>query len=119
MFVTNGGYTGVTIALHHGVPIVQAGDTEEKGEIGARMSGVGVGVRLGTTDPSDDAVGTAVRRVLANPTFRDAAGAVAAAMTEHDAGREGADLLEQISEPRGGAESGTPASLEGCVGPAR
>ena len=47
VFVTNGGYTGVTIALHHGVPIVQAGRTEEKGEIGARIHWSGVGVRLG------------------------------------------------------------------------
>ena len=68
-FVTNGGYTGVTIALHHGVPIVQAGDTEEKGEIGARIRWSGVGVRLGTTRPDDDAVGAAVRRVLDESGF--------------------------------------------------
>ena len=114
VFVTNGGYTGVTIALHHGVPIVQAGDTEEKGEIGARIEWSGVGVRLGTTNPSDDAVGTAVRRVLANPTFRDAAGAVAAEMTEHDAGREGADLLEQLAA--GGGPSRAAGRLEGSSG---
>ena len=42
-FVTNGGYTGVTLALHHGVPLVQAGTTEEKSEIAARIAWTGVG----------------------------------------------------------------------------
>ena len=89
--VTNGGYTGVTIALHHGVPLVQAGDTEEKGEIAARIHWSGVGVRLGTTRPTDDAVGAAVRRVLSEPAFREAAGRVAAEMAPHHAASEGAD----------------------------
>ena len=39
VFVTNGGYTGVTLALAHGVPLVQAGTTEEKAEIAARIHG--------------------------------------------------------------------------------
>ena len=44
-FVTNGGYTGVTLALAHGVPLVQVGSSEEKAEIGARIAWSGVGVR--------------------------------------------------------------------------
>jgi UDP:flavonoid glycosyltransferase YjiC (YdhE family) len=98
--VTNGGYTGVTIALHHGVPLVQAGDTEEKGEIGARIHWSGVGVRLGTTRPTDQAVGAAVRRVLTEPSFREAAGRVAAEMVRHDAAVEGAELLERLAATR-------------------
>ena len=47
--VTNGGYTGVTTALHHGVPLVQAGSTEEKAEIGARVALE----RRGGADPRD------------------------------------------------------------------
>jgi len=97
VFVTNGGYTGVTIALHHGVPIVQAGDTEEKGEIGARIHWSGVGVRLGTTLPRDADVRAAVRRTLDEPGFRAAAGLVAAEMVRHDAATEGADLLELLA----------------------
>ena len=45
-FVTNGGYTGVTLALAHGVPLVQVGSSEEKAEIGARIAWSKVGVRL-------------------------------------------------------------------------
>lgn len=96
-FVTNGGYTGVTLALAHGVPLVQAGRTEEKAEIAARIRFTGVGVRLGTTRPSPDAVERAVDRVLGEPAFAAAAQRVQAEMAEHDAGREGADLLERLA----------------------
>ena len=58
--VTNGGYTGVTLALSHGLPLVQAGTTEEKSEIGARIRWTGVGVALRTTPA--EAGGRADRR---------------------------------------------------------
>lgn len=95
-FVTNGGYTGVTLALHHGVPLVQAGITEEKAEIGARIEWTGVGVKLGTTRPSIEALRHAVELVLSEERYAVAAGRVRAEMAEHDAGREGADLLERL-----------------------
>ena len=99
-FVTNGGYTGVTLALAHGVPLVQAGTTEEKAEIAARIHWTGVGVRLGTTRPTPDAVAGGVHRVLGPSSYRARAQAVRAQMQEHDAGREGADLLERLAETR-------------------
>ena len=36
-FVTNGGYGGLHDAMEHGLPIVVAGDTEEKLETAARV----------------------------------------------------------------------------------
>lgn len=99
-FVTNGGYTGVTLALAHGVPLVQAGKTEEKAEIAARIRWTGVGVALGTTRPSAAAVHRGVRAVLTEPSYATAAGRVQAEMARHDAGREGADLLEQLALTR-------------------
>ena len=100
VFVTNGGYTGVTLALAHGVPIVQAGTTEEKVEIAARIEWSGVGVKLGTTRPSPQAVRDGVARVLADPGIRDAAGRLGREMAGHDAGREGAVLLERLAATR-------------------
>jgi UDP:flavonoid glycosyltransferase YjiC (YdhE family) len=96
-FVTNGGYTGVTLALHHGVPLVQAGTTEEKSEIAARIAWTGVGISLRTTRPSAAAVGHAVRQVLTEDRYRAAAGRVRQEMVQHDAGREGADLLVRLA----------------------
>jgi UDP:flavonoid glycosyltransferase YjiC (YdhE family) len=100
VFVTNGGYTGVTLALSHGVPLVQAGMTEEKHEIAARIEWTGVGVRLGTTRPTPEAVAGGVRRVLDDLRYRGAAGRVQAEMAQHDAGNEGADLLEELARTR-------------------
>ena len=70
VFVTNGGYSGVTLALAHGVPIVQAGVTEEKVEIAARIEWTGVGVKLGTSRPTPQAVHAGVTRVLARAGIR-------------------------------------------------
>ena len=98
--VTNGGYTGVTTALHHGVPLVQAGSTEEKAEIGARIAWSGVGIRMRATRPAPRRVAAAVRRVLGDPAYSAAAGRMGEEMRTHDAGREGADLLERLAATR-------------------
>jgi UDP:flavonoid glycosyltransferase YjiC (YdhE family) len=111
VFVTNGGWSGLTTALHHGVPIVQAGSTEEKAENGARVQWSGVGLRLGTTRPSPDAVGRAVRRVLHEPSFAAAAARVRDEMVAHDAARESATLLEELARTRRTVTTG-PASAE-------
>lgn len=97
VFVTNGGYSGVTLALAHGVPLVQAGVTEEKSEIAARIHWTGVGVRLGTTRPDPAAVRDGVRRVSTEPSYGAAAGRVRQEMAEHDAAREGAELLSELA----------------------
>jgi UDP:flavonoid glycosyltransferase YjiC (YdhE family) len=97
-FVTNGGYSGVTLALAHGVPLVQAGVTEEKAEIAARIHWTGVGVRLGTTRPRPDAVRAGVDRVLTEQSFAAAAQRVKREMDAHDAGREGAALLMELAQ---------------------
>jgi len=100
VFVTNGGWSGLTLALHHGVPIVQAGTTEEKAENGARVQWSGAGLRLGTTRPSPAAVRDAVRRVLREPRFGAAAARVRAELVTHDAARESADLLLELARNR-------------------
>lgn len=106
-FITNVGYTGVTLALAHGVPLVQAGVTEEKAEIGARIHWTGVGVRLGTTRPSPEAVRAGLDRVLQQRSYAEAAQRVKREMDEHDAAQEGAALLEEL------------ARTQRVVGPAR
>ena len=102
------------MALHHGVPLVQAGTTEEKSEIAARIAWSGVGVKLGTTRPTPEAVGAAVRTVLAEGSpHRAAAERVAAEMRTHDAARESADLLERL------ATTGRPVLRADTPAPAR
>ena len=68
--VTNGGYGGVQQALAHGVPLVVAGDSEDKPEVAARVQWSGAGINLHTGKPSQAMVARAVRRVLARPSYR-------------------------------------------------
>ena len=68
-FVTNGGYGGLHQAMRFGVPIVIAGDSEDKVETSARVQWSGVGLSLRTGRPTLVAVGAAVHRVLSEPAF--------------------------------------------------
>ena len=77
VFVTNGGFGGVQQALSHGVPIVIAGDTEDKPEVAARVGWSGVGVNLRTGSPSPAAIRRAVDTILGDTTHRAAAEAEA------------------------------------------
>src|SRR5258708_16692705 len=52
VIVTNGGYGAVSHALSLGVPLVVAGDSEEKPEIAARVAWAGAGTNLRTGPPS-------------------------------------------------------------------
>jgi UDP:flavonoid glycosyltransferase YjiC (YdhE family) len=38
LYITNGGYGGISIALTHGVQVISAGTTEDKTEVGNRVA---------------------------------------------------------------------------------
>lgn len=78
VMVTNGGYGGVQQALAHGIPLVVAGQTEDKVEVSARIAWSGVGLSLNTNEPSAAQVAAAVKRLLAEDSFRGAAETLAA-----------------------------------------
>lgn len=79
-YVTNGGYGGVHYAMEHGVPIVIAGTTEDKTEVSARVAWSGVGMSLGTNKPTEAAIATAVRTVLADGRYAEASARIGAAI---------------------------------------
>ncbi|WP_270365903.1 glycosyltransferase [Microbacterium algeriense] len=83
--VTNGGYGGVQQSLAHGIPLVVAGQTEDKVEVCARVGWSGAGVNLRTSTASPRQVGDAVARVLTDPSFRANAERIGAAMRDSDA----------------------------------
>ncbi|MDO9395066.1 MAG: glycosyltransferase [Herbiconiux sp.] len=70
-FVTNGGYGGLHQAMRYGVPIVIAGDSEDKVETSARVQWSGAGLSLRTGRPTPAAVAAAVGRVIAEPRFAE------------------------------------------------
>ncbi|WP_136054546.1 glycosyltransferase [Microbacterium sp. K24] len=85
VLVTNGGYGGVQQALTHGVPIVVAGQTEDKVEVSARIGWSGAGINLRTTTVAPAQVGRAVERVLADPAYRAHAERIGTAMRASNA----------------------------------
>ncbi|GIH17122.1 glycosyltransferase [Rugosimonospora africana] len=99
--VTNGGYGGTQLALAHGVPVVVAGDTEDKPEVAGRVAATGVGINLRTGAPTAPALAAAVETVLREPAYRERARALAAEYARHDAEAlihaELADLTRQRS----------------------
>jgi UDP:flavonoid glycosyltransferase YjiC (YdhE family) len=83
--VTNGGYGGVQQALANGVPLVVAGDSDDKPEVAARVQWSGAGINLHTGRPSVAMVARAVRRVLTRPSYRERARALQAEIAASDA----------------------------------
>lgn len=97
VLVTNGGYGGVQFALRHGVPLVVAGQTEEKAEVCARVAWSGTGINLRTNRAAPEAVAKAVRTVLGNGSYREASGRIGRAILASRGVDELADLVESVS----------------------
>jgi UDP:flavonoid glycosyltransferase YjiC (YdhE family) len=71
VFVTNGGFGAVNLALSKGVPMVVAGETENKIFTAGRVSWTGTGIDLGTGRPSSEQIRTAVHAVLGDRRYKD------------------------------------------------
>ncbi len=80
VLVTNGGYGGLHHAMEHGLPIVIAGDSEDKVETSARVGWSGVGIDLRTSTPTVPAVREAVGRVLGDRGYAEASGRIGLAI---------------------------------------
>jgi len=96
VLVTNGGYGGVQFALRHGVPLVVAGQTEEKTEVSARVAWSGTGINLRTNRAAPDAVAKAVRAVLANSSYREASIRIGNSIRASRGVDELAELVESV-----------------------
>ncbi|TDK25757.1 glycosyltransferase [Arthrobacter crusticola] len=108
VMITNGGYGGTQRALAEGLPVIVAGDREDKPEVAARVAWAGVGINLRTGSPSPRAVRKAVRQVLSDTSYREAAGRLASEYARYDALPMIARELEttQAGPPRGRGPSG-------------
>jgi UDP:flavonoid glycosyltransferase YjiC (YdhE family) len=97
VMVTNGGYNGVQVALANGVPMVAAGQTEEKPEVCARIEWAGVGINLKTKTPTPTQIKDAVKKILASPKYRQKAQLLKADIACYDAPTKAAILLEELA----------------------
>lgn len=100
VMVTNGGYGAVQRALMTGVPLVVAGNTEDKPEVAARVEHFGVGVNLRTGTPSAGEVRNAVRTILDDASYRQAARRLRDAYARRDGVTEIAELVDEVIAER-------------------
>ncbi len=97
VMITNGGYNGVQMALAHGVPLVAAGQSEDKPEVCARIEWTGVGINLKTGKPTQQQIRSTVRELLANNRYKTRAKELQIAIRQYDAPILAATRLEQLA----------------------
>lgn len=100
VMVSNGGYGAVQRALCAGVPLVVAGDTEDKPEVAARVGWSGAGINMRTGAPTPRALRAAIRAVLHHPHYRNCARTLQTAFAQRDGVAEIALLLDEVIAER-------------------
>lgn len=103
VLITNGGYGAVQRALADGVPLVVAGETEDKPEVAARVEYFGVGVNLRTGTPTPQQLRDAVRTVLTDTRYRTQAARLQAAYADRDSVTAIAALVDEVIPERAAA----------------
>ncbi|KAH7322735.1 hypothetical protein B0I35DRAFT_186719 [Stachybotrys elegans] len=69
LLITNGGYGSITQALAHGVPLLCAGQTEDKKDTAARVAWCQAGIDLKTDNPSPSELWIAAKRILDDESY--------------------------------------------------
>ena len=100
VLVALGGYGTVTQALTFGVPMVLAGLSEDKPEIGAQVVSAGSGISLRTDTPTPEQLRDSVEQILSEPSYRTNAKRLKAEFAEHDSAKELLQLLEAVVSKR-------------------
>ena len=85
VLITNGGYGAVNHAFSLGVPIVVAGESEDKDMVAARVGWTGAGVNLKTRYASAGQIRNAVRAILTNKQYREEAQRLRTAFSRYNA----------------------------------
>ena len=104
--ITNGGYGGTQRALVQGLPLIVAGDREDKPEVAARVAWTGAGINLRSGSPTPKSIAEAVRKVLSDPSYRDAAERLAGELARYDA-------LPAVAHELATAQAGAPQGRAG------
>src|SRR5258708_1927915 len=94
VFVTNGGYNGVQQTLSFGVPVVSAGESEDKPIVSARVAWSGTGINLNTGSPTPKQIRKAVHDILRDPLYSERARILGAEIAKTDALRTIAEIVE-------------------------
>ena len=94
VLISNGGYGGVMNALSYGVPVIIAGNSEEKRDVASRLEYSGAGLNLKTGTPGINIIRNAVKKILSDPIYRQKALQIKSDFDKHDAIAESVALIE-------------------------
>jgi MGT family glycosyltransferase len=100
VFVTNGGFGGVQLALSKGVPLVVSGINEGKSDVNARVDFAGAGIDLRTDSPSPEKIRAAVRSILSDPKWKNRAQQMQHDFARHDPAQAAAEVIESVGGSR-------------------
>lgn len=96
LLITNGGYGSITQALSHKIPLICAGQSEDKKDTAARVSWAGVGIDLKTDTPTAEQVREAARRCLDDRESVDKAERLGNELNELGGAEKACELLEEL-----------------------
>jgi MGT family glycosyltransferase len=96
IYITNGGYGGVLLAIDHALPMVAAGINEGKNEICARIGYFKLGINLKTEKPSPEKIKQAVDEVLSKPTYKQNVEKLRREFRSYDTSKLCADLILNV-----------------------
>jgi UDP:flavonoid glycosyltransferase YjiC (YdhE family) len=97
VFVTNGGNGSFQQALLHGVPMVIAGEAQDKAEVAWRADYAGVALNLKTERPTQDAITMGVREILRELRYKSRAEEIREEMQTYNAFEAVAANIEELS----------------------
>jgi MGT family glycosyltransferase len=100
VMVTNGGYNGVQLALANGVPMLAAGQTEDKPEVCARIEWSGVGIHLKPKKPTPKQIKEAVQKLLSEPNYKTRAKYLQTQVSHYHAPTRSVELLESLARTK-------------------
>jgi UDP:flavonoid glycosyltransferase YjiC (YdhE family) len=96
VYVTNGGYGGVMLAIENRVPMVTAGVHEGKNEICARVGYFKIGIDLKTELPKADQIRKAVEEITAGNEYKINVQNLADEFQQYDANKLFTELVEEV-----------------------
>ncbi len=96
IFITNGGFGGVQLALSHGIPIIVAGRTDDKGEVAARIAWSKCGINLKTSNPSSRKIRKATKKILNKSIYKLEAEKIGNIIKNKNAPKTACDLMNKL-----------------------
>ncbi|KAM0466130.1 hypothetical protein ACHAPV_001083 [Trichoderma viride] len=97
LLMSNGGYGSITQALSHGVPLLCAGQTEDKKDTAARVAWCGAGIDLKTDNPTSDQVKAAANKILSDESYSVRAHLLGKELNEQGGAQKASELLEELA----------------------